>query len=122
MGDAAYACTNFVFTPVNNPQNATEERYNIAHNRARNIVERAFGIWKRFPCLKKDLGNNLTTVSNIIITCAILHYIDLQINDEIPENNEIELFLEELVPCESVYIQPLESIAVRQVLIRNHFT
>lgn len=122
LGDAAYACTNFLFTPINNPQNAAEVRYNRAHKRARNIVERAFGIWKRrFPCLKRGLGNNLTTVSDIIITCAILHNIGIGVNDEIPENDGIELPLDEPVPNEPVHVQPLEGIAARQALIRNHF-
>src|SRR5580765_19263 len=100
LGDAAYACTSFLFLPIANPQNAAEERYNRAHKRARNIVERAFGIWKRrFPCLKRGLGNNLITVSDII-TCAILHNIGLRVNDEIPENDGIELPLDEPVPYE----------------------
>ena len=33
--DAAYASTSFLFTPVNNPQNAAKERYNRTHKHIR---------------------------------------------------------------------------------------
>ena len=40
--------------------------------------------------VKRGLGNSLTTVSNIIVVCAILHNIGLQINDKAPENADFE--------------------------------
>ncbi|KAK5648003.1 hypothetical protein RI129_002895 [Pyrocoelia pectoralis] len=54
LGDSAYQQTRYVYTPVPNPQTQAEHRYNNAHIRTRNVVERTFGIWKsRFRCLSK---------------------------------------------------------------------
>lgn len=52
LGDNGYACKLCVMTPILNPQSDSEMRYNRSHIKARNTVERQYGIWKRhFPCL-----------------------------------------------------------------------
>lgn len=49
-------------------------RYNKAHIRTRNTVERAFGVWKRrFPCLDMCLQHRLPQCISIITACAALH-------------------------------------------------
>ncbi|KAK9702236.1 DDE superfamily endonuclease [Popillia japonica] len=67
LGDNGYACKNYLLTPVLQPENDQETRYNRAHIRTRNIVERLFGIWKkRFPCLHRGLQTKLDTSVAII--------------------------------------------------------
>ena len=123
LADSAYPSSRFVFTPLLNLQNEADERYNAAHKRARNIIERTFGIWKRrFPCLKKGLGNNLPTVSSIIVACAVLHNISLQVHDQLPVDEGIEILVEEPVPADPAPPQPLECIAAREALTQRHFT
>lgn len=45
-------------------------------------MERLFGVWKRrFPCLQIGLATKLSTTANIIVACAVLHNIAVDIND-----------------------------------------
>ncbi|KAM7304418.1 hypothetical protein ISCGN_003940 [Ixodes scapularis] len=49
-------------------------RYQKAHIKTRNSVERAFGIWKRrFPCLDMRLQHKPRRAVQIITACAALH-------------------------------------------------
>ena len=56
------------------PVNA-RELFNLRHARARNVVERTFGIWKRrFTCLKKACeGHSIKTQVMLIYALAALH-------------------------------------------------
>ena len=79
LGDSGYAQSEYLFTPILNPQSEGERRYTNAHVKTRICVERCFGVWKRrFPCLSKKMGNKVTTVSNIICACAVLHNISIE--------------------------------------------
>lgn len=85
VGDSGYPTLPFVLTPIRpTPEDPPSICYNRAQLKTRNIVERTFGIWKRrFPCLSRGLGNKLSTVSNIIVACAVLHNLSLILNDNI---------------------------------------
>lgn len=126
LADSAYPASRFVFTPVLNPQNRAEELYNRAHRKARNVIERAFGNWKRrFSCLRGGLVNNFQTVSHIIVACAVLHNITIEANDAMPEDDGIEIPQEEEEeepePGDPIHGQLLEGIAARQALINQYF-
>ena len=74
IGDSGYACSSFLLTPVSNPQTAPEQRYNNAHIRTRNPIERAFGLWKaRFFCLQNKLRFRPRRCCDIIVATAVLH-------------------------------------------------
>ena len=47
LGDKGYRCDNNLFTTLREPQTAKERRYNVAHAKTRNLIERTFGVWKR---------------------------------------------------------------------------
>lgn len=50
--------------------------------KSRNSVERLFGVWKRrFPCLQIGLATKLSSTANIIMACAVLHNIAVEVND-----------------------------------------
>ncbi|KAL3179564.1 hypothetical protein MRX96_037947 [Rhipicephalus microplus] len=54
LGDAGYACQPYLFTPFSEPgpTDTPKGRYQKAQMKTRNVVERAFGVWKRrSPCL-----------------------------------------------------------------------
>lgn len=99
MGDSAYPCTQFLLSPILNPTNEKEERYNAAHIRTRNTVERAFGVWKRrFGILSNPIQTKLVTTKVIIMACAVLHNIAISrnyplLNDEphFPDMNDNEV-------------------------------
>lgn len=92
IGDNGYPSLPYLLTPILNPTQPSEERYNRAHIKTRNVVERAFGMWKRrFPCLSRGLGNKIETVANIIVACAVLHNISLTAQDTMPEDGDEEI-------------------------------
>ncbi|KAH7964579.1 hypothetical protein HPB51_027187 [Rhipicephalus microplus] len=75
LGDAGYRCTSFLMTPMSDsPPDSPESRYQAAHIRTRNTIERAFGVWKRrFPCLDMGLQNLAERSAVITTACAALH-------------------------------------------------
>nr|XP_034316524.1 putative nuclease HARBI1 [Crassostrea gigas] len=46
IGDSGYPLKEWLMTPISNPRSGQEERYNSAHCRTRNAIERAFGVLK----------------------------------------------------------------------------
>ena len=53
LGDSGYPCLRFLLTPFLRPSNCPEERYNAAHIKTRNLIERGIGLWKRrFPVVQ----------------------------------------------------------------------
>ncbi|KAJ2951928.1 hypothetical protein O0L34_g4179 [Tuta absoluta] len=121
VGDNGYPTLPFVLTPLRPPpQDPPSMRYNRAQIKTRNIVERTFGIWKRrFPCLKRGLGNKLTTVSNIIVACGVLHNLTLILNDVMAfpdeDNNEGPHNEPSVVPSTSA------GFLLRRTLIENNY-
>lgn len=128
LGDAGYPALRYLYTPVANPTTPQQRRFNAVHSKTRNVVERAFGLWKRrFPCLRRGLGNALPTVSNIIVACAVLHNIAITNRDEDPEEEDESPEDAEEENDDPILINPIlaqrnEGFAVRQALIEAHFT
>lgn len=90
LGDSGYACKTYLLTPLLNPHNPTEERYNRAQISTRNTVERLFGVWKRrFPCLSLGMRLKLQTLCNIIVATAVLHNICIQVGDNLEQLDDI---------------------------------
>jgi len=90
VGDKGYRSHRFLVTPVRDPTTVAEERYNVSHAKARNVIERAF--WKvkrRFPCLRKVLALKLETSARVVTTCFVLHNIGIQEADiaDFPEDD-----------------------------------
>ena len=123
VGDSGYPTVPFVLTPVrNNPVDPPSVRYNRAHVKTRNVVERTFGVVKRrFPCMSRGLGNKLSNVSHIIVACAVLHNISLQLNDVIEFAEDDEPADEELetTECDT---SVATGFLLRSHLIENFFT
>ncbi|KAJ8942751.1 hypothetical protein NQ314_009961 [Rhamnusium bicolor] len=85
LGDSGYQLRPYFCTPLRNPQTPGEIRYNEAHIRTRNCIERFFGIWKRrFPVLAIGMRVKLQTRLAIIVAVAVLHNIALEMHEEQP--------------------------------------
>ena len=78
-GDSGYPLEPYLLTPILGQQQRTpsEARYNDAHAKTRNTIERTFGVLKsRLRCLDKSGGTLLygtSKVCKIITACAVLH-------------------------------------------------
>ncbi|PSN52358.1 hypothetical protein C0J52_06715 [Blattella germanica] len=80
LGDSGYPCMKYLLTPILNPRNAAERRYNRAHVLGRNVVERTFGIWKkRFPCIAFGLRTKIQKLSKLLL--RLLYYTTWQWNE-----------------------------------------
>ncbi len=121
LGDSGYACQPYLLTPCLNPTTEKERRYNLAHARTRNTIERVFGIWKRrFAVLASKMRTNLRTTNNIIIACAVLHNIAVENNLNLNDEPEIPLpDLVQPVPHEQAEHGP--GRARRDAIIERHF-
>lgn len=115
-----YGCQPYVMTPLLQPANPAEQRYNTAHKRGRCIIERTFGQMKRrFPCLK-GLRLKLETTMTTIVAVTVLWNISLERRE--PEIDGPEVLHE--IPGD---IRPLpggrnvEGLIRRDNLIRQHF-
>ena len=126
LGDSGYGLKPYLLTPFLNPESPPQERYNTAHTKTRNIVERCIGLLKsRYRCLHhKTAGCLMRNPSNnakIIIACAVLHNIcvkkqiphDLIVNDDTDDNNIDDNFA---VPRDVI------GATARNDLVRERFT
>ncbi|KAH9629650.1 hypothetical protein HF086_001121 [Spodoptera exigua] len=98
LGDSGYAQTNFMMTPLseNNVNTRGETLYQESQIKTRNVVERAFGIWKRrFPILSTGISIHLYRVTGIIVATAVLHNLAILRKENIPlEDQEFPVIME----------------------------
>ncbi|KAJ8954814.1 hypothetical protein NQ317_009290 [Molorchus minor] len=128
LGDSGYTLRPYLLTPLLNPVRPEENRYNEAHIRTRNTVERTFGIWKRrFPVLAYELRCKLDTSLIVIIATAVLHNIAQVFNENVPpppENINAEE-LNYLIDQGNVQPVPIyranHNYDYRRILINNFF-
>ena len=118
LGDNGYAQKRYLFTPLLHTQNEAENRYNRAHIKTRNVVERLFGVWKRkFSCLSKKLNTKLRTTTRIVAACAVLHNIGLMHDNDVYNNFD---FPDRVVPTLAIEDRP-RGQAIRAAFIERHF-
>ncbi|KAL0153598.1 hypothetical protein M9458_051078 [Cirrhinus mrigala] len=95
LGDGGYPCLSApicLITPYREPvQNPVQARFNSKHSRARNIVERAFGMLKtRWRSIFfKALEVSPAFVPEVVACCAVLHNLAL-LNGDIVEAEDEE--------------------------------
>ena len=92
IGDGAYPSTSWQIKPYPITVNLTEaeKKFNKKLSSARSCVERAFGTLKgRWRCLLKRLDNRLENVSQVVITCCVLHNICQRHGDQYVDDDEI---------------------------------
>lgn len=126
IGDSGYPQSKILMTPFMNVAEGTpESRYNNAHIRARNIVERVIGIWKmRFRCILKERTARYDKyfATNIIKTCAVLHNMCIEHNIPLPAEGALdpEPINEDIVLINNGRL-PNEGILLRQRIVNRYF-
>lgn len=102
LGDSGYAQTAYMMTPLSetNVNSRAERLYQEAQIKSRNVIKRAFGVWKRrFPILSKGINVKLQRVPGIITATAVLHNIAIIQNDCLPpEDSETAHSQQEDIP------------------------
>ena len=138
LRDSGYPCKSYLLTPLLNPITQEEMRYNRAHIKTRNTVERQYGVWKkRFPVLSIGIRCEIPKALNIIMATAVLHNMAISSREMNPlEDVEVTRILEHLREVRGPDIQDNDPVhpmhvmyrrdhnagrAVRQALINNHF-
>lgn len=123
LGDSGYACSNFLLTPLLEPQTQAEQLYNESHIRTRNVVERSFGVWKRrFPALAFGLRTQPLTAQAIIVATAILHNIAQDMTEPNPPIDlEFEAAYEELEIRDVQVHDGINNASVRRLLVDTYF-
>ncbi|KAI3903222.1 hypothetical protein MKW98_031876 [Papaver atlanticum] len=77
------------------PPTAKEEKFNQAHARLRNVIERAFWVLKvRFPVLSKMPSYSFETQRDIVIACMSIHNFLRQYENETFDMNETRVEVE----------------------------
>jgi nuclease HARBI1 len=85
LGDSGYAVKSYLLTPLRNPVRREEILYNESQIRTRGAVERQYGVWKRrFPVLSLGIRLRLDRVQNVIVACAVLHNLAIEMNEPEP--------------------------------------
>lgn len=101
-GDSGYPLELRLLTPYSNPANNAEVKFNTAHTKTRNTVERSFGVLKsRFRCLDKSGGTLLYTAEKtckVIVAAAVLH--NMCIDRNVPVD------IDQAVQARAAAIQP----------------
>ncbi|XP_042234059.1 putative nuclease HARBI1 [Homarus americanus] len=77
LGDSGYALRPYILTPIHNPSEEKQRKYNRSHIKTRATIERTFGVWKRRFAVLQHVRSKLCTTQNIINACAVLHNIAL---------------------------------------------
>lgn len=86
LGDVCYPCTSFLMTPLVNPvPDSPQGRYQAAHAKTRQCVERTFELWKRrFLCLDRRPQQKGEQAVIVMVACAALHNVARLRNDPCP--------------------------------------
>lgn len=107
-------------TPILHPNSRAEDRYNTAHRKSRNVIERLNGVLKsRFRCLSKHRTLNLSPImaSHVTNSCAVLHNLCIRHSIPLREINEEESDSDDEVDTSTTG----NAVNIRNRLIRNHF-
>ncbi|KAK2820300.1 hypothetical protein Q5P01_023259 [Channa striata] len=126
IGGKGYHLSKHVLTPVSEPGNDSEARFNEAHAKIYDVMRTTLGSMKRrFRCLMQ-LGfaqeGSLNNKSNIIKACCVLHNIAIKFSVPPPPiAGKIERLLPGKQHSAPVEVDP-EAVKARQKLIKENFS
>ena len=92
IGGGAYRVNTWLLKPFPNNLNLSQEqnKFNRLLSSAKVAVERAFGILKaRWRCLLNCLDHNIENLSDVIISCCVLHNICQMKGDSYIDNDDV---------------------------------
>lgn len=120
LGDSAYPSRKWLLTPFDNPANQHQQAYNDAQSKARSVIERTFGRFKRrFAMMHQEIRVSPDRACKLIAAAMILYNIAIEINDEMPDNDDFEnaIIQHELYQGENIQ----SGLEMRQRIVDNFF-
>ena len=91
LGDNAYAQSDFLMTPYSEAESRIDDNkclFNIRHSSARvEMTENIYGMMKRRFPIVKYIRTKLRNAIRITTAAAILHNMELDCNDEVPDDD-----------------------------------
>ena len=127
LGDRRYGIQPYLLTPFRPDSVSTQpqKRYQKAHTKTRNTIERAFGLWKaRFRCLDASGGALQFDPSRcclIITATAVLHNMCVFDNTPLPGYEEQPPHEPDVVIEVPAHLQSNAGVLVRDRLINDVF-
>lgn len=125
-GDSGYPLEPWLMTPLpNQPEGTPKYRYNEALCKARNPVERLFGVLKStWRCLsqQRTLLYDPGFVGKIVNACAVLHNLNLRVQTTNIEENISEIQRESTLNLEIGSTPSSRAKRIQDRLITNFFT
>ncbi|XP_064424064.1 putative nuclease HARBI1 [Latimeria chalumnae] len=126
IGDRAYPLRPWLLTPYLHPRGRGQHRYNREHTRARNVIERCFGVLKmRFRCLDHTGGFLPLApgkVNKVFLVCCMLHNITRRQQLPLPDDIVVELEEEQnMVEDGETRSVDLHGQRRRDTLVQNYF-
>ena len=130
LGDRGYGIQPYLMTPFrpDDVSTAGQAKYQKAHTKTRNTIERALGLWKtRFRCVDVSGGSLQFKPSNcctIITATAVLHNMFVVDNTAMPVNADYppQQIMASADPCELIPDNNAAGSSVRSELINNVFS
>lgn len=127
LGDRGYSIQPYLLTPFRPDSVSTQpqRKYQKAHTKTRNTIERAFGLWKaRFRCLDISGGAlqfEPSRCCTIITATAVLHNMCILDNTPLPIYDEQPPQEPDLVNEVPAHLQSNAGVLARDHLINNVF-
>jgi hypothetical protein len=93
LGDSAYAVDEFLLPAFQDStaRDGPRRRFNLAHAKTRNAIERAFGVLKaRWRILLRDIDFEINNTLYIIAACCILHNVCISWGVQVDDSVERE--------------------------------
>lgn len=127
QGGIGYDLSKHVLTPVAEPTNPSETRFNEAHAKILSIAQMTIeDLQRRFKCLVQlgfALEGSLDKKCNIIKSCCVLHNIAKKFSVPPPPHSDKapECHFPSKVRLAQVEVNP-EALKARQEIIDSHFS
>ena len=89
LGDSAYPLRDWLISPFPGDPEGAKLRFNVAHIKTRNTIERCFGVLKnRFYSLKTGLRvKDMEVAGKLVVCAAVLHNLCLNHGDTMEEED-----------------------------------